>query len=329
MTFFTSSTSPLVSILIAAYNEEKYINDSVTSCLNQSYDNLEVIVTDDGSTDGTIDILETILKRDMRVKIFSFPENKGKVSAFNNCFRKSSGDFITILGADDLAPSDRITKSLSPLLEKEAELICGDCVKFTSEKRLTDSAMIDDYGITGDMFFDFSSLLKKPRVFGGTIMFTRRLGEKIFPLDEFLKHEDWWIPLAAAARQPVKYLHHTLCYYRIHENNEKEINLINAEFDVWRIKSQKRKVIHYQKVISEFDLSSDQIKYVNQKKLIHELMLETRASSRLLSGLGSIGLLFNRCLDGRDKLKFLATWLAPKLAFRISKLMYKRSIGKA
>jgi alpha-1,3-rhamnosyltransferase len=322
-------TNPLISILIAAYNEEKYVAASVASCLDQTYGNIEIVITDDGSEDRTTQVLEGLRKRDARVKFFSFPENRGKVAAFNNCFSKSTGAYIAILGADDLAPPDRITRSLPPLLDNAAELVCGDCVKFSADRTLTNSAMYDDHGIDRNRFFDFDSLLKRPKVFGGTIMLTRILGDKIFPLDEDLKHEDWWLPLAAAARRPVRYLHHPFCYYRIHADNEKETNPAHTHFDVWRIKSQERKVIHYQKVISQFTLTPDQATSVKQKKLIHELILETNVSRRLWRGCSAIRLLFNRSLGKRDKLKFIAAWLVPRLAFQISKQLFNRRIKRA
>ena len=325
-----STTNPLppVSFLLAAYNEERYIADAVFSCLNQSYANIEVVVTDDGSTDGTATVLEAIRNRKSQLKFFSFPENRGKVAAFNHCFRKSTGTFIALLGADDLAPADRITRSLPPLLNGAAEMICGDCVKFTGNRRLTASVMHAEHGIKSDRLFDFNTLLRRPKVFGGTIMLTRALGENVFPLNEALHHEDWWLPLAAAARRPIQYLHHPFCYYRIHAHNEKETNLSSVDFDGWRVKSQIRKVIHYRKVMTGFQLTPAQRDYVEKKKTIHELMLAPNAAARLRRGWAAAALLFSRGLSLRDRLKYLSAWLFPRLAFRVSRFFFMRNLLK-
>jgi len=323
-----TNSAPRVSFLLAAFNEEKYIADAVFSCLNQTCAEVEVIVTDDGSVDGTTRVLQTIQEQDARLNFFSFPKNRGKVAAFNHCFRKSTGSFISLLGADDLAPADRIARSLPPLQDHRAELVCGDCIKFSAQGRITDSAMYADHGIDSDCFFDFDSLLKQPKVFGGTITFTRSLGEVIFPLDENLQHEDWWLPLAAAARRPVQYLHRPFCYYRIHGHNEKETNLTQAEFDSWRGKSQLRKVIHYQKVLAGFSLTPAQQEYVKQKKMIHQLMLAPNAAKRLRRGWAAAPVVFGRELNCRDRLKFFSAWLFPRLAFEISKRLFIRSLRK-
>jgi glycosyltransferase involved in cell wall biosynthesis len=321
--------SKTVSFLIAAYNEEKYICEAIESCLNQSYDNIEIIITNDGSTDNTLSLINSKYGNHKSIKIFSFPINRGKVAAFNNCFQNISGDYIALMGADDISLPDRISNTISLLKKSNIEMVCGDLIKFCDNKILSRSVMYDSFGIDKDMYFDFDSLLRRPKVSGGTIIMTRKLAEKIFPVPEELKHEDWWIPLFAATHNKVYYKHTPVLKYRIHDGNEKETNLTHVDFDVWRTKSQQRKVIHYQKVISEFRLSPEQIKYVTHKKLIHELMLETRILPRLLRGFQSISLLFNDSLGSRNKLKFLAAWLAPKLAFQLSKLVYKRHMGLA
>jgi len=323
------TNSKTISFLIAAFNEEKYICEAIDSCLNQSYPNIEIIITNDGSTDNTLSLINSEYSHHKSIKIFSFPINRGKVAAFNTCFQNSSGDYIALMGADDISLPDRISNTIYLFQKTNIEMVCGDLIKFCDKKILSKSVMQDSFGIDKDMYFDFDSLLRRPKVLGGTVIMTRKLADKIFPVPEVLKHEDWWIPLFAATRNKVYYKHTPLLKYRIHDGNERETNLMHVDFGVWRIKSQQRKVIHYQKVISEFKLSPEQIKYVNHKKLIHELMLETRVLRRFLCGCESIGLLFNGSLGSRNKLKFLAAWLTPKLAFQLSKLWYKKHIGKA
>jgi hypothetical protein len=84
------SDTPLVSFLIAAFNEERFVVACVASCLDQTYTPVEVCVTDDGSTDGTWDILQAAFGQDPRVKLARLEENKGKVHAFNRSFEMAN-----------------------------------------------------------------------------------------------------------------------------------------------------------------------------------------------------------------------------------------------
>ena len=85
---------PLVSFIIAAYNEESYIEECITSCINQTYSNVEICITDDGSTDNTWNIINKYYSNNpaKNLKIDRFHKNKGKIAAFNNSFAMSSGD---------------------------------------------------------------------------------------------------------------------------------------------------------------------------------------------------------------------------------------------
>ncbi|EDX86091.1 glycosyl transferase, group 2 family protein [Synechococcus sp. PCC 7335] len=89
--------SPLVSIIINNYNYEKFLRDAIDSALNQSYDNVEVIVVDDGSTDTSRDIIRSYGDR----LIPLFQENAKQGAAFNNGFAHSKGDIILFLDSDD------------------------------------------------------------------------------------------------------------------------------------------------------------------------------------------------------------------------------------
>lgn len=101
-----------VSILIPAYNAEKYIAETLDSALLQTWDNLEVIVVDDGSSDSTLAIAKSY--ESARVKVIS-QQNQGASAARNRALRESQGDFIQYLDADDLLASDKIEKQLELL----------------------------------------------------------------------------------------------------------------------------------------------------------------------------------------------------------------------
>lgn len=96
-----------VSILVAAYNAEQFIGQTIRSVVSQTYQDWELIVVDDGSTDGTANIVKEWAQNDSRIK-FLVQSNKGASSARNYAFSHSTGDYIVILDADDCILPDKL-----------------------------------------------------------------------------------------------------------------------------------------------------------------------------------------------------------------------------
>jgi len=99
---------PLVSILIPAYNSEKWIADSLHSAIRQTYNNIEIILIDDGSTDNTLKVAQSISSEDKGKILVVSQKNKGVCAARNHAFSLSKGDFIQYLDADDLLDQRKI-----------------------------------------------------------------------------------------------------------------------------------------------------------------------------------------------------------------------------
>lgn len=101
---------PLVSILIPCYNAERYIGEAIESALAQTYDPIEVIVQDDGSTDGSLDVIRRFADGD-NVRWETGP-NRGGNAARNRLLKLARGEFVQFLDADDLLMSDKIEMQL-------------------------------------------------------------------------------------------------------------------------------------------------------------------------------------------------------------------------
>ena len=122
----------LVSIIVPAYNCQNYINKCVNSILNQTYDRLELIIIDDGSTDGTASFCDELKLRDDRIKIIH-KNNGGASSARNIGIKRSKGEFILFIDADDEIEIDYIE---SLMLKNSYDLvICGYKDVYTQENR--------------------------------------------------------------------------------------------------------------------------------------------------------------------------------------------------
>jgi len=121
---------PQISVIIPVYNGEKTIKETIDSVLNQTFSDFELIVINDGSTDSTLEILQTI--QDPRLKIFSYP-NAGLPVSRNRGFSQASGEFISFLDADDLWTSDKLEAQLKALKENPPAQVAYSWTDFIDE----------------------------------------------------------------------------------------------------------------------------------------------------------------------------------------------------
>ena len=125
----------LVSVIIPTYNVEQFIRETIESVLVQTYPHIEIIVTDDGSTDRTVPIVQTYAASyPDKVKLVTSPVNTGISSNFNRGLAARSGEFIAWLGGDDLMFPEKIGKQVE-LLRRRPEVIgcCHDAMVFVSD----------------------------------------------------------------------------------------------------------------------------------------------------------------------------------------------------
>lgn len=114
-------SSPLVSFVMPIYNAEKYLVEAVSSVLNQTYKNIELIAVNDGSSDSSVEILKSFADKDRRLKIIN-QKNTGIVGALNNGIKNANGEFIARADADDVCFLQRIEKQL-PLISRNPDVV--------------------------------------------------------------------------------------------------------------------------------------------------------------------------------------------------------------
>lgn len=113
-----SSKLPLISVIVPAYNAEFFIEKTLNSVLSQTYENIEVLVVDDGSQDRTAEIVKIIAQADPRVTLLQ-QSNAGVAAARNLAIQKSSGEYIAPIDADDIWFPQKLEKQMQVMLEAE------------------------------------------------------------------------------------------------------------------------------------------------------------------------------------------------------------------
>ncbi|HAN75741.1 MAG TPA: hypothetical protein DDZ60_14010 [Planktothrix sp. UBA10369] len=107
-----------ITVIIPTYNQESYILEAIDSVLNQTYQDFEIVITNDGSSDQTWQIIQE--KKDPRIRLFSFDQNQGVSIAANHCIRQATGELIAILDSDNIFLPDKLEKQVN-FLDKNPE----------------------------------------------------------------------------------------------------------------------------------------------------------------------------------------------------------------
>lgn len=125
--------SPLISIIIPVYNAEKTLKVTIESIVSQSYNNFEILLVNDGSTDGSLIICNKLSCMDSRIKVFS-QINGGVSSARNLGMDNIEGDFLTFVDADDILTPNALLNLVNRQIETQADIVFG-CVDIIREHK--------------------------------------------------------------------------------------------------------------------------------------------------------------------------------------------------
>lgn len=122
----TEETLPRISIIVPVYNVVPYLEKCLDSLAAQTYPNLEIILVDDASTDGSGQICKTYANRYTYMRTISFPENRGLSAARNEGIHNAEGKYLTFIDSDDYAEPELLEKLYANLIENKADIsVCG------------------------------------------------------------------------------------------------------------------------------------------------------------------------------------------------------------
>lgn len=128
----------MISIIYPVYNVEAYIDKSLQSLLNQDFTDFEVIAVNDGSTDGSLTILEKYAADDDRIKIYS-QENQGVAKARMNALKYAGGEYVCFVDSDDILPKDSLSILYNALIDNDVDIAEGNYCKVFQDGSITDN----------------------------------------------------------------------------------------------------------------------------------------------------------------------------------------------
>lgn len=145
--------NPEISVNISVYNGQEYLDESIQSILNQTFEDFECIIVDDGSTDRTSEILSYWEEKDKRVKVLHNPKNMGRPLSRNRAITVSKGSLIAVMDADDYAFPERLEKQFH-LMHKNPEIQASGAAMlvYENDKRMTPRETNDE--IRARLLFD-------------------------------------------------------------------------------------------------------------------------------------------------------------------------------
>ena len=224
-----------IDVLLATYNGEKYLREQIDSILNQTYQNIQLIISDDCSKDNTRKILKEYEEKDSRVKVYDQDENIGCIKNFEFLLKQVKNEIYMLSDQDDVWMPEKIEKTYEQLENEKADLVFGDL-------EVVDSNLEIIY----PSFNDFMKLSRKIKrhintnelnylyncVTGCTIMSRKKWIDKILPLPVNSKYvlHDHWIGLMISLKGKLAYLPEKYIKYRQHEDNEVGTDKISHQF---------------------------------------------------------------------------------------------------
>ncbi len=241
---------PLVSVIMAAKNVEKYISEAIDSVINQTYKNWELIIVDDGSNDTTLSIIHSYVKNDSRIKIICNEKSVGQAIARNTAVKNSSGDFLAILDADDIAMPDRITGQVHFLENNPNVSAIGGHAEIIDENGKSLGIKRKALNIDAIRF----SLLLQNQFIHSAMMIRRDVFNKFGGYDnDFLYAEDYDLWCRIIEKNIILNINKVVSKYRIQPGSVTKMK------DTQRIQLRNNMVVVFRNVRNLVDYTDDQI----------------------------------------------------------------------
>lgn len=232
---------PLVSIIIPCYNHSKYVVDTLNSVIEDTYENKEICIIDDGSKDDSVVIIEQwIAKNNHLLSIhFRHRENKGLCSTLNELIDMAQGKYLLPCASDDLLYGNTIAERVK-ILENNPikKVLISDAFVIDGDNNIIMSSSIEDYNFgCKSWFFTEKKMIRgtilKPCISGATLFVNKDVYHILGKYPENLKAEDWWFYQRVAALRLMLFADIKVSCYRVHNTNTSGSNFLHS-IDLFR-----------------------------------------------------------------------------------------------
>ena len=221
---------PLVSIITPSFNSAKFIAETIQSMQNQTYQQWEMIIVDDCSSDETVSIIQEIANKDSRIQLIKLEKNSGTGVARSTALEKATGKFIAFLDADDLWKPEKLDKQLDFMKANNLPFTFSfyDCIN--------EAGVPLNRRIEAPLHLSYQQLFFCNYVGNLTGIYDANYFGKI-PVSSIRKRQDWmmWLTILKKIQfaQPVP---ESLAFYRIRENSisASKLDLVKHNFLVYR-----------------------------------------------------------------------------------------------
>lgn len=166
------SKQPIVSIVVPVYNAVRFMDDTIQTVLNQTYQNWELLLVDDCSSDDSVQIIKKYQKKDERIKLFKLSENSGAAIARNTGIDKAKGRYLAFLDADDLWVKNKLELQVAFMQEKNAAF------SFTGYEFADENGKPNGKKVHVPQTITYKQALKNTTIWTSTVMLDTHILEK-------------------------------------------------------------------------------------------------------------------------------------------------------
>lgn len=246
---------PYLSVIMAMFNEERYIKSTIESILNQTYNNYELIIVDDNSTDKSREICESF--RDPRIRIYSKGDRqKGAAESRNIAIKKAEGEYIIIHDADDYSEPTRFEIQVAKALENPGKRVVGCSVNIVKNEKYYVLKKPENHD---EICKGFNRMINRATIVAGTILAPRQLMLDVPYRKKFKYIEDWDLLLRIHEKSDIEFYNCQDVLYTYYLRSDGVVNKPDwLDYNIWIRNCQKRR----KKNLAEFSSLADFYDYL-------------------------------------------------------------------
>ncbi len=217
--------NPLVTMAFPCYQQQQYVEQALQSVLNQTYSPLQIVVSDDGSSDGTYEIVRDLCDNYRGPHSIEVNRNDAPsgIENYNKFMELAKGEFIVVAHSDDISSPDRVEQIVAAWQEHEVSLVSSNAIKIDEEGNVQDTYA--DKNTKFDMSLDgLASKGWNKGLLGATLSWEREVFDRFGPLNRLRSavSTDWILPFRAALLRGIHYIHEPLLQFRVHSASRAE-----------------------------------------------------------------------------------------------------------